>query len=95
MNLSTPPTSHEALRSAINTVKRLNLRDGEPDPALYLGGDLGIDSIEMLEIWFHTEKILGIRIADDAKRDIYTVAEVLAVLDRQSQHLAAPGVEHV
>jgi acyl carrier protein len=95
MNLCSSPASHAALRSAINTVKRLNLHGSEPDPALYLGGDLGIDSIEMLEIWFHTEKTLGIRIADDAKRDIYTVAEVLAVLDQQSRQFAASGIEHV
>jgi hypothetical protein len=39
----------------------------------------------MLEIWFHTERGLGLRLDDAAKRDVYTVGEVLAALGRQRE----------
>lgn len=72
----------QALCAAINAVKRSALSADGLDTTQYLGGDLAIDSIEMLEIWFHTEKALGVRIPDEAKRDIYTLADALQVLDQ-------------
>lgn len=76
---------HEALDAfcqAVNVVKKTALTVEGIGPNQYLGGDLGIDSIEMLEIWFRIEKTLGIRIQDDEKRDIYTVEEVINVVQR-------------
>ncbi len=67
---------------AVNAVKRTAFSPDIVESEAYLGGDLGIDSIEMLEIWFLIEKATGIKIPDNDKRDIYTVAEVLAVVDR-------------
>ncbi|MET3133684.1 acyl carrier protein [Oxalobacteraceae bacterium GrIS 1.11] len=69
-----------AFCQALNAVKRSSLSTVQAEQ--YLGGDLGIDSIEMLEIWFRIETSLGMQIADTAKRDIYTVGEVLDVLER-------------
>lgn len=79
------PTLVSALCQAINTVKRSAHDPARVDLDQYLGGDLGIDSIEMLEIWFHAEKLLGIRLPDDAKRDVYTLGEAVAVLARHGQ----------
>ncbi len=62
---------------AVNLVKKQSLTIDNITPKLYLGGDLGIDSIEMLEIWFCIEKELGIQLDDIEKRDIYTVGQVL------------------
>lgn len=70
-------TALNAFCLAVEAVKRISLNASTLDPQQYLGGDLGIDSIEMLEIWFRTEKTLGIKIPDTAKRDIYTVGQVL------------------
>jgi acyl carrier protein len=70
-----------AFADALNAIKRTAHPISSLRADHYLGGDLGIDSIEMLEIWFRAEKSLGIKLPDDAKRDIYTVGEVLAVLD--------------
>lgn len=69
--------------TATNAVKRTGLSSQSLDVASYLGGDLGIDSIEMLEIWFRMEKELGLRLPDDAKRDIYTVTQVIEVFERR------------
>lgn len=84
-----------ALCAAINAVKRTALSADAMDPDHYLGGDLGIDSIEMLEIWFRVEKAAGLRIPDEAKRDIYTVGEVVQVLQRHASAPEAAGADHV
>lgn len=79
----------DAFCEAVNAVKRVALSADTVGVEQYLGGDLGIDSVEMLEIWFRMEKALETQIPDTAKRDIYTVAEVLAVLER---HIPANSV---
>ncbi len=85
----------QALCTAINAVKRTALSADTIDLQHYLGGDLGIDSIEMLEIWFRVEKILAVQIPDDDKRDIYTVEEVQEVLRRHAPAAVASGVDYV
>lgn len=85
----------EAFCSAVNAVKRSALAAHTLDRSQYLGGDLGIDSIEMLEIWFRIEKICDTQIPDDAKRDIYTVDEVLNVVYRYHPSIDEIEVEHV
>ncbi|TJZ77667.1 acyl carrier protein [Chitiniphilus eburneus] len=79
--MSHRPTVLAAFCDAVNALKKTAFDADRIDPALYLGGDLGIDSIEMLEIWFRIERSVGARIPDDAKRDIYTVGEVAAVVE--------------
>lgn len=85
----------EAFCEAVNAVKRCALSAQTLDDAQYLGGDLGIDSIEMLEIWFRIEKWFGIRIPDDAKRDIYTVQEVIGVVRSRLSADELAGAGHV
>lgn len=85
----------QAFCTAVNAVKRNALSPQTLDTSHYLGGDLGIDSIEMLEIWFRIEKIFGIRIPDDAKRDVYTVAEVINVVHSHLPVLAEAEIDHV
>lgn len=69
-----------ALLQAINEVKQTGFTADSVDPEFYLGGDLGIDSREMLEIFYELEQRLDIRIDDGEKRDLYTLADVLQVL---------------
>lgn len=77
---------------AINTVKKTGYAPSALGGDLFLGGDLGVDSIEMLEIWFSMEKSLGFKISDQDKRDIYTVEHVVAVLLRyRSPAQSAPA----
>lgn len=69
-----------AFCAAVNTLKRTALSPATLGGSLYLGGDLGIDSMEMLEIWFELEQRLQIKISDAEKRDIYTVDQVVGVV---------------
>ena len=48
----------------------------------YLGGDLGIDSREMLEIWYEIEKKLGVEVHDSMKRNIYKIEDVCNVFEK-------------
>ena len=69
------------LLQAVNDIKKTGFTPDSVDPGFYLGGDLGIDSREMLEIWYELEQRLGIRVDDSEKRDLYTLADVVAVLE--------------
>lgn len=69
-----------AFCESLNQVKKTGLRPEDMTEESFLGGDLGIDSIEMLEIWYELEQRLGVTIDDAEKRDIYTVGEVAAVI---------------
>lgn len=67
---------------SINAVKKTAHAPESLTQSTYLGGDLGIDSIEMLEIWFMLGKALEIKISDADKRDIYMIGQVVEVLQR-------------
>jgi acyl carrier protein len=69
------------LLQAVNDIKKTGFTPDSVDPGFYLGGDLGIDSREMLEIWYELEQRLGIRVDDSEKRDLYTLADVVSVLE--------------
>ena len=69
--------------SAINEIKRTGFTVDTVEPDFYLGGDLGVDSREMLEIWYELEQRLSVRIADSDKRDRYTLQDVVDVLSAQ------------
>ena len=65
-----------------NRLKKTGFSAEIVDEDWYLGGDIGIDSMDMLEIWYDMEKALKIRIDDSMKRDVYTVKDVLDSLER-------------
>jgi acyl carrier protein len=66
---------------AINDVKRTGFTYESVEPDFYLGGDLGVDSREMLEIWYELEQRLQVRVADSDKRDLYTLLDVVRILN--------------
>ncbi len=70
----------ETVIETINSVKNTGFCTDSVDLDFYLGGDLGIDSMEMLEIWYELEKKLGIKIEDSEKRDLYTFGDTIEVL---------------
>ncbi|MBD7923974.1 acyl carrier protein [Xanthomonas sp. Sa3BUA13] len=74
--------------SAINEIKRTGFTVDTVEPDFYLGGDLGVDSREMLEIWYELEQRLSVRIADSDKRDRYTLQDVVDVLSAQLNNRA-------
>lgn len=65
----------------INEIKRTGFTVDSVESDFYLGGDLGIESKEMLEIWYELEQRLNIRIDDSAKRDRYTLQDVVDVVN--------------
>jgi acyl carrier protein len=69
------------LLQAVNDIKKTGFTPDSVDPDFYLGGDLGIDSREMLEIWYELEQRLGIRVDDSEKRDLYTLSDVVSLLE--------------
>jgi acyl carrier protein len=69
----------EAFCEITNEVKKTGFFPDMIEEDTYLGGDLGIDSAEMLEIWMKLEQKYNIRIDDAMKRDIYTVEKVASI----------------
>ena len=67
----------------INEVQNTAFSTENVDLDFYLGGELGIDSREMLEIWYEIEKKLDLKVNDYLKRDIYTLDDVVRVFSQQ------------
>jgi acyl carrier protein len=86
--MATRTETLNSVLTAVNKVKNTSFAPGDVNDETYLGGDLGIDSIEMLEIWFDIEKILSIPISDAEKRDKYTLGEVLDMVHGKVEGLA-------
>ncbi len=72
-----------AFFSVVNSVKKTAFTADIIGLDFHLGGDLGIDSREMLEIWYDLEKALNIHIPDGEKRDRYTVQDVIDLLEQK------------
>jgi acyl carrier protein len=70
----------EAVLGAINDIKKTGFDPESVELDFYLGGDLGVDSKEMLEIWYELEQRLSIRVMDEEKRDLYTLGDVVSLL---------------
>ena len=71
----------EVFCEVVNGIKRTGLRADSIDANAYLGGDLGIDSVEMLEILVPTsEQRWPVHVDDAEKRNIYTIDEALGVV---------------
>ena len=64
----------------INDIKKTGFTTDTVDHDSYLGGDLGVDSREMLEIWYEIEQRLSVVINDAEKRDLYTLGDVVVLL---------------
>jgi acyl carrier protein len=73
----------------INDIKKTGFTLDTVEPESYLGGDLGVDSREMLEIWYELEQRLNIRVQDAEKRDLYTLADVVTLLESKLEPVAA------
>lgn len=72
----------------INEVQNTAFSTENVDLDFYLGGELGIDSRQMLEIWYEIEKKLDVKVHDYLKRDIYTLEDVVNVFTKQLSEAA-------
>ena len=71
----------QVICDVFNKIKRVDMfnLDNVAEDA-YLGGDLGFDSIEMLEAWVDIQKGLNIVIQDSEMIDILTIGEVIDLI---------------
>jgi len=70
-----------AFCAAVNRIKRTGFSVDAVDPEWHLSGDFGIDSVELLEIWLELEQKLNFKILDEHKRDIYTLRDVIEIVE--------------
>lgn len=85
-----PQDALAVVLDVINDIKKTGFTQDSVDVDSYLGGDLGVDSREMLEIWYEIEQRIGVRVDDAEKRDLYTLGDVVALLDRKWAAAAEP-----
>lgn len=71
----------QSVLEIINDIKFTAFSSETVELNYFLGGDLGVDSVEMLEIWYDIEKTLDIKVEDHEKRDLYTLADVMKVIE--------------
>lgn len=74
----------------INNIKNTGFTPEVVDLEAFLGGELGVDSVEMLEAWYEIEKTLNIKVNDSEKRAIYTLDDLI---DAIQAHLPAEAVK--
>jgi acyl carrier protein len=53
-------------------------------PEARLAEDLGLDSLDVLELAVHVEESLGVRLADEDLKGVTTVADLLAAVERRA-----------
>lgn len=72
----------------INDIKNTGFTPEIVDLDAFIGGELGVDSVEMLESWYEIEKRLHIKVNDSDKRGIYTLGDLVAKIEAQMPELA-------
>ena len=87
--METKTQTLKAVLDAINEIKKTGFEPESVDLDFYLGGDLGVDSREMLEIWYELEQRLEMRVQDEEKRDLYTLGDVVALVESKIAKPAA------
>ncbi len=87
--METKTQTLKAVLDAINEIKKTGFEPESVDLDFYLGGDLGVDSREMLEIWYELEQRLDMRVQDEEKRDLYTLGDVVALVESKTAKPAA------
>lgn len=87
--METKTQTLKSVLDAINEIKKTGFEPESVDLDFYLGGDLGVDSREMLEIWYELEQRLDMRVQDEEKRDLYTLGDVVALVEAKTAKPAA------
>lgn len=87
--MDTKTQTLKSVLDAINEIKKTGFEPDSVDLDFYLGGDLGVDSREMLEIWYELEQRLDLRVQDEEKRDLYTLGDVVALVEAKTAKQAA------
>ncbi|AIR71682.1 acyl carrier protein [Dickeya fangzhongdai] len=65
----------------INGIKNTGFTPDVVELDSFIGGELGVDSVEMLESWYEIEKRLHIKVNDSDKRGIYTLGDLIGTIE--------------
>ncbi|MBP2836652.1 acyl carrier protein [Dickeya parazeae] len=65
----------------INGIKNTGFTPDVVELDAFIGGELGVDSVEMLESWYEIEKRLNIKVNDGDKRGIYTLGDLVSTIE--------------
>jgi acyl carrier protein len=66
----------------MNGIKKTTFNLEEITEETYLGGDMGVDSIEMLEALHDIQKQYSVKIPVEEMTDIYTMKDVIDLLQK-------------
>ena len=66
-------------------VDKLGVKESEVTPEATFTGDLGADSLDIVELIMEFEKAFGLQIPDEAAEKIQTVGDVIALLEEQTK----------
>lgn len=75
----------QIVSTIINTVEKLKNQTYNRDEITeetYLGGDMGVSSVEMLEAMFDIQKELNIQVPEQELADLYTIADVTNLVEK-------------
>jgi len=66
----------------VEDIKKTKYDQSQIGEASYLGGDLGVHSVEMLEAMYDLQKKFNIKIDDKDLVELYTIEDVLNMLGK-------------
>lgn len=63
--------------------RQLGIKEADIKPENHLVGDLGCDSLDILEICFFVEDLFSVEIDDEELEQVGTVAQLVSIIDRE------------
>ena len=72
----------KTMLDVINAIKHTSFTPEQVTEETYLGGDMGIQSVEMLEAMYDIQKALDVTIEDKEMSGLYTVGDVVNLIER-------------
>jgi len=70
----------KTVTEVISKIKKNSYNLDEINEDTFLGGDMGVDSVEMLEALHDLQKKYNIKISNDDMADIYTMQNVIDLI---------------
>jgi len=63
--------------------RQFGIKEADIKPENQLVGDLGCDSLDILEICFFVEDLFSVEIDDEELEQVGTVAQLVSIIDRE------------
>ncbi|MGE0103021.1 MAG: AMP-binding protein [Blastocatellales bacterium] len=81
----------DASRRALEIIKRETALEAELHPDMNLELDLGFDSLQRIELLAQIEAALGVRLGDEVASQVFTLRDLLGIIERRIREGAASG----